>query len=231
MKTCRALSFGFLLLGLGCAARAPAANEGGARIEKLVGALTPAEKISLVSGNFFDTTAIPRLNIPSIKMTDGPVGVRGGPHTAFPAAINLGASWNPALVREVAAAIADEAKDAGKNMVLGPCVNIARHPFGGRNFESFGEDPLLNASLGEEYVRGVQGQGVLASVKHFAVNDQEIERDTIDTIVSRRALFELHLPAFQAAVDAGCGSVMSSYNKVNGHWASENHELLTNILK
>ncbi|RZA07874.1 MAG: beta-glucosidase, partial [Proteobacteria bacterium] len=155
----------------------------------------------------------------------------GGPHTAFPAAINLGASWNPALVREVAAAIADEAKDAGKNMVLGPCVNIARHPFGGRNFESFGEDPLLNASLGEEYVRGVQGQGVLASVKHFAVNDQEIERDTIDTIVSRRALFELHLPAFQAAVDAGCGSVMSSYNKVNGHWASENHELLTNILK
>ena len=201
------------------------------RIAALIGQMTLEEKVSLLGGTGFDTKPIPRLGIPSIAMTDGPIGVRNGPNTAFPAGIAMGASFNPDLVREVAKAIADETRSIGKNMLLGPCVNINRHPFGGRNFESYGEDPFLSSVLAANYVRGIQGQNVLASVKHFAVNDQEHERLTVDVRVDARTLFEIHLPAFKAAVDAGSWSVMSAYNKVNGYYAAENDILLNRILK
>ena len=118
-----------------------------------------------------------------------------------------------------------------KNMLLGPCVNMSRNPFGGRNFESFGEDPFLTSSLAASYVRGIQGQHVLASVKHFALNEQEFERTTINVTTDLRAMFEVHFPAFKAAVDAGAWSVMASYNKVHGDWAAENDFLINRVLK
>ena len=205
------------------------------RIDALLAQMSLEEKVSMLAGvNDFDTRAIPRLGIPSIKMADGPLGVRQnnfGKNTAFPAGIAMGASFDPELIREVAKAIADETRVIGKNMLLGPCVNISRNPFGGRNFESFGEDPYLSSRLAEGYVKGIQGQHVLASVKHFALNEQEVERMTIDVKADPRAMFELHFPAFKAAIDAGSWTVMASYNKVNGWWASENAFLNNKVLK
>ena len=201
------------------------------RIAALLEAMTLEEKISMVSGTGFDTMPIPRLGIPSITMTDGPLGIRNGKNTAFPAGIAMAASFDTDLIRDVARAIADEARVLGKNMVLGPAVNISRQPFGGRNFESFGEDPHLTSALAASYVEGIQGQNVLACVKHLAVNDQEYERMTIDVRVGERALHEIHLPAFKSAIDAGVWSVISAYNKVNGHHASENEYLQTKVVK
>ncbi len=200
-------------------------------ISQLIQQMTLEEKVSLLGGTGFDTRPLPRLGIPSIRMTDGPVGVRGGEATAFPSGISMAATFNSRLIHDVAQAIADEARFKGKNMLLGPCVNINRHPFGGRNFESFGEDPLVASILGAEYVRGIQSRGVLASVKHFAVNDQEHERLTINVNVDKRTLFEMHLPAFKAAVDAGSWTVMSAYNKVNGPHATQNSFLQNQVLK
>ena len=202
------------------------------RIDRLVSKMTLEEKIGMLGGiNVFDTRPIPRLGIPSIKMTDGPLGVRDGKKTAFPSGIALGASFDPGLLHDVAVAIADEARSIGKNMLLGPCVNIARNPFGGRNFESFGEDPHSSGQLAASYVKGIQSRNVLASVKHFALNDQEHERMTIDVRADARTMFEIHLPAFKSAVDAGSWTVMAAYNKINGHHGTENDFLLNKVLK
>lgn len=202
-----------------------------ARVQKLLSKMTLEEKIFLVHGNEFETHALPRLGIPALKMTDGPLGVRWGKATSFPAAIAMGASFDPKLVRELATAMSIETLAKGRDMLLGPCVNIARAPQGGRNFESYGEDPLLNSVLAATYVRALQGNGVMASTKHFAVNDQEHERMTIDVRVDERTLHEIHLPAFKAAIDAGTWSVMAAYNRVNGHYATANKALLHDLLK
>ena len=201
------------------------------RITALIKKMTLEEKVTMVGGNDFDTQPIPRLGIPSIRTTDGPLGVRNGKMTAFPSGLSLGSSFDPELTREVADAIGEETRFIGRNMLLGPCVNISRQPFGGRNFESFGEDPFLTSRMAESYVHGIQGQNVLASTKHFAVNDQEVERMTINVMVDLRTLFEIHLPAFKAAVDAGTWTVMDAYNKINGQFGSENWYLNTFILK
>lgn len=208
------------------------------RISTLISRMTLEEKVGMLGGvDSMNTVPIPRLGIPAIQMNDGPLGVRlenpaeFGQMTAFPAGIAMGASWDADLVREVAKAIADETRFVGHNMLLGPCVNISRNPFGGRNFESFGEDPHLSSILGVSYVKGIQGQNVLASVKHFALNEQEHERMSVDVKADARAMFELHFPMFKAAIDAGSWTVMASYNKVNGRWASENRSLLTDVLK
>ena len=202
------------------------------QIDTLISQMSLEEKVNMLGGeNEFDTVALPRLGITSIRMTDGPLGVRNGQQTAFPAGIAMGASFDPILTGTVSAAIADEARAIGRNMVLGPCVNISRNPFGGRNFESFGEDPYLTSQLAVSYIHGVQGQNVLASVKHFALNDQEFERMSINVNADLRTMFEIHFPAFKAAVDAGSWTVMASYNKLNGHWASENDFLLNKVLK
>jgi beta-glucosidase len=224
-----------LLLLPAAAAAAPAGPALEARVDSLLARLTLDEKVSLLSGvNNMDLPAIPRLGIPSLRMTDGPVGVRlddGFRTTAFPAGIAAAASFDTALAGRVAAGMGEEVLALGRDVLLGPCVNLARVPQGGRNFESFGEDPFLAARLAEAWVRGLQGRGALACVKHLAANNQEIRRNTVDVRVSERALQEMYLPAFHAAVRAGTWGVMSSYNRVNGDHASQNAYLQDEVLK
>jgi beta-glucosidase len=202
------------------------------RVDTLLSRLTLEEKILLLGGVGFETKPITRLGIPPLNMTDGPVGVRWKQSSAFPVSIMMTATWNPGLIERVGAALGREAKAKGRRMLLGPCVNIHRTPFGGRNFESFGEDPYLAARTTVSFVRGVQSERVIATAKHFACNNQEHERDFTNVTVGERALREIYLPAFEAAVkEGGTMSVMSAYNKVNGAWCSENPVLLTDILK
>jgi beta-glucosidase len=202
------------------------------RLTDLLSQLTLDEKLDLLSGTGYETRPVERLGIPALKMVDGPAGVRMGQATAFPAPVALAATWNTELAESVGRAIAQETKAKGGNVLLAPCVNIHRTPFGGRNFESFGEDPYLASRLAVAYVRGVQGARVIATVKHFACNNQEHERLGINVAVDERALNEIYLPAFRAAVtEAGVWGVMSAYNKLNGTFASENAPLLSGILK
>jgi beta-glucosidase len=203
-----------------------------ARIEQLLTQLTLEEKISLLGGTGFETKPIPRLGIPPLNMTDGPVGVRWQPSSAFPVSIMMAATWDPSLIEKLGGALGRETKAKGRRMLLGPCLNIHRTPFGGRNFESFGEDPYLAAQMAANYVRGVQSEKVVATAKHFACNNQEHEREFTNVTVGERALREIYLPTFEAAVkEGGAMSVMSAYNKLNGFWCSENPRLLTDILK
>ena len=204
------------------------------RIDDLLPRLTLAEKITMLGGDEtgFNASGIERLGIPPIRMTDGPVGVRTGAATAWPASVNMAASWDTNLIQRYGVALAEEVKAKGKNCILGPCVGIHRFPLNGRNFESFGEDPFLSGRMAVSYIQGVQSQNVIATVKHFACNDQEWERTRADSVVDGRALREIHLPAFEAAVTEGkVHAVMSAYNIVNGQHCSENRHLLTDILK
>ncbi|MCL6430671.1 MAG: glycoside hydrolase family 3 C-terminal domain-containing protein [Anaerolineae bacterium] len=211
------------------------------RVEVLLRKLTLREKIALLSGqDAWRTAAIPRLSLPSLVMTDGPHGVRStrdpgrihGPATSFPTGIAMAASWNPELIERVGMALAEETLAMGCDILLGPCINIVRIPLGGRSFESFGEDPYLAGRLAVAYVRGLQSRGVGASVKHFACNNQETERMRGSSVVDERTLREIYLPAFEAAVkEADPWTVMCSYNKINGVYASEHRHLLREILK
>ena len=202
------------------------------RVSDLVGRMTLLEKIELVGGNSFSTKPNARLGIPELKMTDGPVGVRWGQGTtAFPAGVSMGASFNRKLVYDMAEAMAIETRAQGRDMLLGPCVGLSRIPFGGRNFESMGEDPFLTAELTAAYTQALNSQNVVGSVKHFGLNDQEYERMTINSVADERTMHELHFVPFERAVKEGIGTVMSAYNKLNGHYASENKDLLTGILK
>ncbi len=206
------------------------------KVEALLLQLTIEEKVSLCHGGTdFSTKAIPRLGIPEFRFTDGPNGVRDQeriPTTAFPPAISMAASWDPALVGRIGAAIGQEAKGLGKSVQLGPAVNIDRTPLGGRTFEYFSEDPFLAGRLAVGYIQGLQAEGVIACVKHFAANSVEEDRGTVDAQVDERTLREIYLPAFEAAIKEGkAGSVMSAYNKVNGLYSSENPHLLKEILK
>ena len=230
-----ALARGLIILSCGVVAlvaTAPAQTDIESSVRELVRKMTLEEKISMLGGTGFASKPLPRLGIPSLNMTDGPVGVRWGVSTAFPASIAMAATWDPSLIRRVGEALGREARAKGRNMLLGPCININRVPVGGRSFESFGEDPYLMSRMAVEYVRGVQSEHVIATAKHFAANNQEFERTSIDEKVDERALREIYLPAFKAAVgEGGALSVMSAYNKLNGLWCSENPRLLTDILK
>lgn len=215
------------------------------RVADLLGRMTSAEKAALLAGDGWMTTAAnPRLGIPALKMTDGSVGVRvqmdeGVPippepfrTTAFPAGIALAASFDPELVREVGGAIARDARALGRNMLLGPAADIARAPLGGRTFESYGEDPFLAGSMTAAYVRGAQAQEVIATIKHLAANNQETARWRIDARVDARALHEIYLPPFRAAVrEGGVRAAMSAYNRLNGPHGSENAEILIRVLR
>jgi beta-glucosidase len=204
------------------------------RIDDLLPRLTLAEKITMLGGDEtrFNACGVERLGIPPIRMTDGPVGVRTGAATAWPVSINMAASWDTNLIQRYGVALAEEVKAKGKNCILGPCVGIHRFPLNGRNFESFGEDPFLSGRIAVSYIQGVQSQNVIATVKHFACNDQEWQRNRADSVVDERTLREIHLPAFEAAVTEGkVRAVMSAYNLVNGQHCSENKHLLTDILK
>ena len=204
------------------------------RVIDLVKRMTLEEKISYISGiNWMYTKPIERLGIPSFKMTDGPVGARThGKSTAYPASILSSASWDTALVHQLGVALGRDCRAKGVNFLLGPGVNIARAPMGGRNFEYLGEDPFLSSAIVVSYIQGVQSQGVVATVKHFAANFQEYDRNNISSDIDERTLQELYLPAFKAAVQkAKVGAVMNSYNLLNGTHTSENNHLNNEILK
>jgi len=210
-------------------------NEG--NVESLIARMTLEEKIQMLHGanrrGFIGyVPAIPRLGIPELALTDGPAGVRHGPGTAFPAPVALAATWDRSLAREYGAALGAETKARGQNILLAPMVNIVRVPEGGRNFETFGEDPYLTAQIASAEIRGIQSQGVMAEIKHYAANNQEKDRLQVSAEVDERTLREIYLPAFEAAVkEAKVGSVMAAYNKVNGTFSSENTHLLKDILK
>lgn len=203
-----------------------------ARVEGLLKQLSLDEKIALLSGTGFDSRPVERLKVGGLHMSDGPVGVRTGTATAWPSSISTAASFDPGLVERIGGAIGREAKAKGKNVILGPCVNIHRVPHTGRNFESYGEDPYLAARMAVAYIQGVQKEGVVATVKHYALNNQEIQRDIIDVQAEERTIREIYLPHFEAAVkEGGVEAVMCSYNKLNGPWACENPWLLMDVLK
>jgi beta-glucosidase len=221
----------------GFVAASPAVPAVDARVDALIARMTLEEKIQLLHGEnrrgFIGyVPAIPRLGIPELALTDGPAGVRHGPGTAFPAPVALAATWDRSLAQEYGAALGAETKAKGQNILLGPMVNIVRVPEGGRNFETFGEDPYLTAQIATAEIRGIQSQGVMAEVKHYAANNQEKDRLQVSAEVDERTLREIYLPAFEAAVrEAKVGSVMAAYNKVNGTFSSENTHLLKDILK
>jgi beta-glucosidase len=215
--------------------------------DDLLARLTLEEKIALLHADSkFSTAGAPRLGIPKLWMSDGPHGVReevsadswkpaGWTNdfaTAMPAGIALAATWNPDLAFAEGAAIGDEAAARGKHIMLGPGVNIMRTPLCGRNFEYFGEDPFLAARIAVGYIRGEQSNGVVSCVKHFAANNQEFERDTINVEMDERTLREIYLPAFEAAVrEAGALAVMGAYNKFRGQHCCQNDYLLNQVLK
>jgi beta-glucosidase len=205
------------------------------RVEALLAQLTLEEKAALLAGaDGWTTVPVPRLGMGAIRVADGPNGFRSTeslPATAFPVGVAMGATWNPALVRRAAAAMAREARAGGVHVLLGPNVNIQRTPLGGRNFETYAEDPLLAGTLAAAFVEGAQGEGVGVSVKHFACNNQEHERLRGSSNVDERTLREIYLPAFERAVAAGAWTVMAAYNKVNGIHASEHPWLLGQVLK
>jgi beta-glucosidase len=212
------------------------------RIESLLGQMTLSEKVALLSGrNAWYTVPIERLGIPSIVMTDGPHGVRTGGHgqdrivataTAYPTGVSLASTWNPELIERVGAALGQEVRYLGCHVLLAPCVNIVRSPLGGRNFETYSEDPYLAGQIGLAYVKGLQSKGVGASVKHYAANNQEYERFRGNSVVDERTLREIYLPAFETIVKgAQPWTVMCSYNRINDTYASRHEELLRKILK
>lgn len=215
-------------------------------IKQIVSQLTLEEKAGLCSGlNFWHTKGVERLGIPSVMVTDGPHGLRkqsgssdhlglldSVPATCFPSAAGLACSWDVQLVNEVGVALGEECQAEDVAVLLGPGANIKRSPLCGRNFEYFSEDPYLSSEMAAAHINGVQSQGIGTSLKHFAVNNQEHRRMTTDAIVDERTLREIYLASFEGAVIKGQPwTVMSSYNQVNGAFASENSRLLTEILK
>jgi beta-glucosidase len=218
-----------------------------ARIDDALGRMTLAEKVALCHAQSkFSTPGVPRLGIPELRYSDGPHGVRAEVEwntwkyagwnndscTAFPALTCLAATFDPTMAQRYGEAIGEEARYRRKSVLLGPGVNIYRTPLNGRNFEYMGEDPYLSSVMCVPYIRGVQSRGVACCVKHFALNNQELHRWKTNVEVSDRALYEIYLPAFKAAVQqGGAWSVMGAYNCYQGQHCCHNRRLLTEILK
>lgn len=218
-----------------------------ARVNDALGRMTLEEKVAMTHAQSkFSSAGVPRLGIPELWHTDGPHGIRpevlwddwdqagwtNDSCTAFPALINLAATWNRDMALLYGDCIGAEARYREKDILLGPGINICRTPLGGRTFEYMGEDPYLAGQLVAPYVKGVQQNGVAACVKHFAVNNQEMRRTSTNSIVDDRTLYEIYLPAFKAAVqEGGAWAVMGSYNLYNGQFNCHNHRLLCDILK
>ncbi len=213
---------------------APARAAADVKADALVSQMTQSEKLEYVGGTRgFYVRAIPRLNIPELKMSDGPMGVRNyGQTTAFPAGIALAASWDTALVNRVGVAMGQDARARGVHFLLGPGVNIHRAPMNGRNFEYLGEDPFLASRMAVAVIKGTQSQGVSATIKHFLANNQEWNRHGMDSDVDERTLREIYLPAFEAAVkDAHVGAIMDAYGLVNNTHMTENSYFNTQIAR
>ena len=237
-----------------------------ARAKLLLAELTAAERIGLLGGDdptgILDiehtgtSNGIDRVGLPPLYFSDGPVGASNGHATAMPSPLALGATFSPDLARRYGATIADEVKKKGNDVLFAPTLDILRTPLAGRAYETFGEDPLLTTRLGVPWVKGAQAQGVIATAKHFAMNNQEGfggkladqarpgdptvalgglatsgSRFDVDARVDARTLREVYLKPFEAAIKAGVGSVMCAYNLVNGHYACENRELLDRYLR
>ncbi|HEX9828366.1 MAG TPA: glycoside hydrolase family 3 N-terminal domain-containing protein, partial [Flavobacteriaceae bacterium] len=218
-----------------------------AKIDSLVSSMTLEEKIGMLHGNsMFATTGVERLGIPELKMADGPLGIReeisrnswataGWDNdfaTYYPAAGAVAATWNPELSYTFGNSVGQEARARGKDMILSPAINIIRTPLGGRTYEYFTEDPFLNKKLAVPFIIGMQDNDVMACVKHFAVNNQETNRGTVDVQVDERTLREIYLPAYKAAVtEANAYSLMGAYNKFRGDYLCENDYMLNKILR
>jgi len=203
-------------------------------VDALLPKLTLEQKIELLGGGEGAFTyAIPHIGLPPLKNSDGPVGVRSwGPTTAYAAGIGLAASWDTAFAQRLGESLGRDARARGVNFLLGPGVNIYRAPMNGRNFEYFGEDPYLAGQIAAHYILGVQSRDVVATVKHYAANNSEYDRDNINAIIDERTLREIYLPVFEAAVKEGhVGAVMDSYNLVNGEYTTQNEFLDTEVLK
>ena len=204
------------------------------RASALVARMTLEEKCDYIGGSKdgFYIRPVERLGIPLIRMADGPQGVRNNTRsTLFACGVAAAASWNEDVAYEMGVALGQDSRARGVHILLGPGVNICRSPLCGRNFEYMGEDPCLAAAPAVGYIKGVQSQGVMATVKHFALNNQEFNRHHVSSDADERTINEIYFPAFKAAVDAGVASVMSSYNLVNNVHAAENRWLLTETLK
>ncbi len=210
------------------------------RVRELLGNLTTEEKALLTAGaDVWTTAAIERVGVRALGMSDGPNGARGptlstaggGPTLCVPCGTALAATWDPALVAGIGAAVGADARAKGVQLLLAPTVNLHRSPLAGRNFECYSEDPLLSGTLAAGFIGGLQAQGVGAVVKHFVANEAETARMLLDSVVDERTLRELYLVPFELAVEAGAYAIMTGYNRLNGTWCSEHPELLTDILR
>ena len=218
-----------------------------AEINDLIAKLTLEEKVGMLHGNSkFTTSGVKRLGIPELTMADGPLGIReeisrdtweargwtNDYATFYPAGGAIAATWNTDMAYTFGRSIGEEARDRNKDVLLAPAFNIIRSPLGGRTYEYFTEDPFLNKKLAVPYVIGVQENDVSACIKHYAVNNQETNRGTVDVIVDERTLREVYLPAFHdAVVDGKASSIMGAYNKFKGDYLNENKYLLVDVLK
>jgi beta-glucosidase len=216
-------------------------------IDSLIAEMTLDEKVGMLHGTgMFVSGGVERLGVPEFHYTDGPNGVReelerhswkplaldNDSATFFPTGSALGATWNKEIAQLYGKALGLETRARGKDMILGPAVNIMRTPLGGRTFEYFTEDPFLNSEIAVGYVRGVQNQDVAVCVKHFAANNQENERDRIDVLMNERTLREIYLPAYKATViDADALGMMGAYNKFRGEYLCQNNYLNNQLLK
>jgi beta-glucosidase len=212
-----------------------------ADIEALLAELTLEEKAALTAGgDMFSTAPVERLDIPRVNVTDGPNGARGLAYpgiggdasTCIPCGSALGATWDPELVEHLGALVGAECLDRGCRGLLAPTVNLHRSPLAGRNFECYSEDPLLSGRLASAYIRGVQSQGVFATVKHFVGNEAEYERNSMSSVIDERSLRELYFVPFEHAVRQGAVlAVMTAYNRLNGSWLTEEPEYLIDLLR
>lgn len=233
-----AILFACLALTLPIPTRAqapvPASPAIEAKAKAMLAKLSLEQKIELLGGveNMY-TRPMPVINLPRFKMSDASVGVRTwGPTTAYAGGVALAATWDPDFARKLGVSLGKDARARGVNFLLGPGVNIARAPVGGRNFEYLSEDPFLNGALAVPFIEGVQSQGVIATVKHYALNNQEYNRHNSSSDVDERTMREIYLPAFEAAVIKGqVDSVMDSYNQINGVHATQDDLLNNKILK
>lgn len=217
------------------------------QIDTILQQMTLEEKINMLHGkHMFVSAGVERLGIADMEYADGPFGIReelqpdgwmplgweNDKATFFPTGSALAATWSPELAYDYGTGMAREARFRGKDMILGPAINIQRIPTGGRTYEYLSEDPVLSSVLAINYTKGVQDNGVAACLKHYALNNQENNRGTVNVIIGERAMREIYLPPFEAAVkEAGAYSVMAAYNKVNGWWCAENDMLLNKILR
>ena len=217
------------------------------KISGIIKKMTLEEKIAMLHGNaLFSSAGVPRLGIPELTCDDGPLGVREeikrfdwnsanwttDSATFLPNGSAIAATWNPEMANKYGVVIGQEANARNKIVMLAPAFNICRVPLNGRTYEYYSEDPYLNGQLAIQAVKGIQSQHVAACVKHFAANSQEVNRNEINETIDERALREIYLPAFKAAIQEGNAyTIMSAYNKVNGYWCSENDFLLNKVLK